>query len=276
MISVIALGAGVQSSTMALMAKHGEIQPMPQCAIFADTRYEPAVVYHWLDWLEKQLPFPVHRVAKPGAGLREEQLTARKRGVNVAGARYASLPYFTQSLTADAQKGRIKRQCTREYKIDPIEQFIRREVLGLKPRQRAPKTPVITQWRGISLDEIQRMKPSRAPWMIVRYPLVMDHRMTRQDCYLWMERHGYPKPPRSACISCPFHANDEWRDMRDNRPDDWAEAVAFDRAIRKAGGMRGDTFLHRSCVPLDQVDLSVDDRHIDLFSLNCETGMCGV
>lgn len=34
---VISLGAGVQSSTMALMATAGEIEPMPECAIFADT-----------------------------------------------------------------------------------------------------------------------------------------------------------------------------------------------------------------------------------------------
>jgi len=32
---VISLGAGVQSSTMALMAAAGEITPMPDCAIFA-------------------------------------------------------------------------------------------------------------------------------------------------------------------------------------------------------------------------------------------------
>ena len=40
-IHIITLGAGVQSSTMALMAAHGEITPMPKCAIFADTQDEP-------------------------------------------------------------------------------------------------------------------------------------------------------------------------------------------------------------------------------------------
>lgn len=59
---IISLGAGVQSSTMALMAAAGEITPMPDCAIFADTQAEPKSVYKWLDWLEGQLPFPVIRV----------------------------------------------------------------------------------------------------------------------------------------------------------------------------------------------------------------------
>ena len=37
MLEVISLGAGVQSTTMALMAAHGEIEPMPDLAIFTDT-----------------------------------------------------------------------------------------------------------------------------------------------------------------------------------------------------------------------------------------------
>ena len=67
---IISLGAGVQSSTMALMAAKGEITPMPDCAIFADTGWEPVRVYEWLDWLETQLPFPLYRVSK--GNLRED------------------------------------------------------------------------------------------------------------------------------------------------------------------------------------------------------------
>jgi 3'-phosphoadenosine 5'-phosphosulfate sulfotransferase (PAPS reductase)/FAD synthetase len=61
---VISLGAGVQSSTMALMAARGQIEPMPDYAIFADTQAEPKHIYSWLDWLETQLPFPLIRVTK--------------------------------------------------------------------------------------------------------------------------------------------------------------------------------------------------------------------
>ena len=48
MLTIISLGAGVQSTTMALMAAHGEITPMPDCAIFADTGWEPKAVYDHL------------------------------------------------------------------------------------------------------------------------------------------------------------------------------------------------------------------------------------
>ena len=57
----LSLGAGVQSSTLALMIAHGELEPV-EAAIFADTGWEPRKVYEWLDWLEQQLPFPVYRV----------------------------------------------------------------------------------------------------------------------------------------------------------------------------------------------------------------------
>ena len=272
---IISLGAGVQSSTMALMAAHGEIEPMPECAIFADTKNEPAAVYEWLDWLEQQLPFPVVRVSQ--GDLREEQLTARMRGKkDDEGGRWASIPYYTLSLE-DGQKGMVRRQCTSEYKIQPIERYMKREMLGLKPRQRSPKEPVIVQWRGISVDEAQRMKPSRERWYSVRYPLAMEHQMRRSDCKAWLWRNFKRVSPRSACKVCPFHSDAEWRDMKIYRPEEFNETVEFDHAIRKAGGTKGDTYLHRSCKPLDEVDFdNAEDRgQVDAFGEECE-GMCGL
>ena len=244
MLNIINLGAGVQSSTMALMAAHGEITPMPDCAIFADTGWEPKAVYEWLAFLKTKLPFVVHTVG--AADLREQQISARMRGYAAEGVQWASLPYFTMADGA-TKRGMVRRQCTNEYKIQPIESFIKHDLLGLKSRQRAPKTPVVEQWRGISADESQRMKPSREKWMTVRYPLAMEMHMTRGDCLAWLKRNGYPQAPRSACIGCPFHSDYEWLQMRNERPAEWADAVEFDASIRRAGGMRGETFLHASC-----------------------------
>lgn len=279
MIHVLSLGAGVQSTTMALMAAHGEIKPMPDCAIFADTGWEPRAVYEHLRWLMSPnvLPYPVHVVSR--GHIRRDQIESRQKGGHSGGAnRFAALPYYTKG-EGETREGRVKRQCTAEYKIEPIEEFIKRKLLGLKPRQRAPREVVVTQWRGISTDEASRMKPSRLKWMTVRYPLAMEERMSRQDCLAWMFRKGYPQPPRSACIGCPFHSDAEWRNMRDNRQDEWEDAVAFDYAIRDttALGMERPTYLHRQCVPLDKVDLDTpEDRgQVTLFGEECE-GMCGL
>jgi len=268
---ILSLGAGVQSSTVALMSAAGELPPI-NLAIFADTGWEPAAVYEWLDWLEGELPFPVHRVS--AGNIREDQMTARVRGKAENGNRWATLPFFTQS--PDGSIGMVRRQCTSEYKIAPIEKFIRREILGLKPRQRAPKIHTIDQWFGISLDEIQRCKVEFVePWRRNVYPLV-ERRMTRGHCLEWMSSHGFPTPPRSACIGCPFHSDEEWQRIKDGPADEWQQLIEFDRAIRKAEGMRGETFLHRSCRPIEEISFQTAANAGQLSFLDECDGMCGM
>jgi hypothetical protein len=102
--------------------------------------------------------------------------------------------------------------------------------------------------------------------------------MTRLDRLRWLERHSYPLPSKSACIVCPFHSDDHWRHMRDHDPYAWADAVSVDRAIRTSfRAIRGEVYLHRSAVPLEQVDLSTaaDRGQLDLWLNECE-GMCGL
>lgn len=75
-LHALSLGAGVQSTTMALLAAHGDIGPTPDCAIFADTGWEPKAVYDHLSWLMSPnvLPFPVHVVS--ASNIREQLVAA--------------------------------------------------------------------------------------------------------------------------------------------------------------------------------------------------------
>lgn len=273
MLTIISLGAGVQSSTMALMAAAGAITPMPDCAIFADTQSEPLSVYKWLDWLESKLPFPVHRVT--AGSLRAEIVAATtgdgKRRMD------ARPPFFTEG------GGMLRRQCTQDYKIRPIERKVR-ELIGVKRRARWPLQQVAEQWIGISLDECQRARPSRRPAVGHRWPLI-ETQMTRADCIAWMLAHGYQRPPKSACTFCPYHDPAMWRDMKENDPVSFADAVAVDAAIRN--GTKGTTspnrwYLHRDRIPLSLVDFRTaeDAGQTTLFdeqgfAVECE-GMCGV
>src|SRR5690606_33241692 len=153
----LSLGAGVQSSTLALAASEGVFKPMPECAVFSDTGDEPASVYRWLDWLEGQLAFPVHRV-RAGRRLEEAATTMR---TTKDGRKFSvtSIPFYT--LNADGSKGMIPmRSCTYDFKIRPILKFLRRHFQV----KRGTKTPVVCSWIGISADEFQRMKDSRDPW----------------------------------------------------------------------------------------------------------------
>jgi hypothetical protein len=97
MLRVLSLGAGVQSTTMALMAAHGEFDVLPDCAIFADTQSEPKAVYDHLKWLmsDNVLPFPVHIVTRGNLG---EQVLANVRGEQRVGKR-DTIPAFTAMTT---------------------------------------------------------------------------------------------------------------------------------------------------------------------------------
>lgn len=269
MIHVISLGAGVQSSTLALMAARGEVTPMPTAAIFADTQAEPASVYRWLDWLEKQLPYPVKRVSK--GSLTDAALKIREKRDGSGTWAKSVIPAFIKN--PDGSRGLLQRQCTYDWKV---LQLIR-ECLRLM-REAGEKQA--TQWIGISLDEVHRMKPSRDKAIQHRWPLI-DARMTRHDCLRWMEANGYPKPPRSACVYCPYHSDGEWRRLKNEEPEAWLQAVKFDKDYREVkrvtGNTRGLPYLHSSLIPLDEVDLSTDEENGQqvMFGNECE-GMCGV
>jgi hypothetical protein len=271
-IHIISLGAGVQSSTMALMAAKGEIGPMPTAAVFADTKAEPASVYKWLDWLESQLPFPVHRVSR--GDLTAESLLIRERVDKTGYWAKNLIPAFIQNK--DGSKGIMGRQCTYSYKVEQLEKASRR-IANIK---RGEKSVQVIQWIGISLDEVSRMKTSRVPWIKHRWPLV-DLGMNRHACLKWMEAQAFPKPPRSACIYCPFHSDAEWRRLRDSEPAEFERAVKYEKDLqavkRQTDNLSGIPFLHASLKPLGEVDFSTEEERgqLNMFENECE-GMCGV
>ena len=268
----ISLGAGVQSSAMALMAAHKEITPMPEAAIFADTQAEPQSVYDWLEWLEKQLPFPVYKVT--AGDLWQDSL---KMKTSKEGKRYTKtlIPFFTFN-EADGQGKIPYRTCTADYKVVPLLKKAK-ELAGVK---RGEKNKVVTQWIGISLDESRRMKPSREKWSKHRWPLI-EMRMTRQACKDWMQAKGYPEPPRSACVFCPFHSNKEWQRLKTQEPAEFERAVQFEKELQETkaatDNMHSTPYLHRSCQPIDQVDTrsDFDKGQLPLWDDECE-GMCGI
>jgi hypothetical protein len=272
--NVLNLGAGVQSSTLALMAARGEITPMPDFAVFADTQAEPQSVYDWLDWLEKQLPFPVYRVSR--GNLTEDSLFRgyfKKTGMPTV---RRLIPMF--GLMPNGEKAAaIGRRCTSDYKIEAILKCIK-EKCSIK---RGQKEVTVTQWIGISWDEIQRIKNPRNPWTQHRWPLI-EKKMQRHQCLQWMKDNGYPEP-RSACVYCPFHSDTEWRRLRDFEPKEFQKAIEFDKALRKAHkehnpNLHMEVYLHNSCKPLDEVDFDSDEDKGQMtwdFQAECE-GMCGL
>jgi hypothetical protein len=248
-MKVISLGWGVQSFTLAAMVALGELEPV-DFAIHADTTHESLLTYQfaerWAGWLEER-------------GVRV--ITVKNTASELGEKAVVDIPAFTRSEKGD---GQIRRQCTGDWKIAQMRRWLQANRNG-EP---------VEMWLGISWDESQRQKASDVKYVTHRWPL-LDLKMTRAGCIKWLETHGLEVPPKSACTFCPFHNTAEWRRIQ-RTPEDWAEAVAVDEAIRKARPPY-DLFVHPSRKPLVEVDLRTAEEkgQLSLWDDEC-SGICGV
>ena len=268
------LGAGVQSTVLALMADQGEYDlPRPDVAIFADTGWEPPQVYEHLEWLKAELSFEVITVS--AGNIRENLLDGRRPN----GRSYLGIPAHIRN--PDGGDAISRRQCTDDYKIRPIQQWLR-ERLGLETGRRAPKDIQVEMWMGISVDEIARQKESRDEWITKRYPLI-ELGFNRFQLLSWFMEH-YPGRylPRSSCVGCPYRSDPEWKRLKEVSPESFREAVEVDEALRNSPVVRdsitssgGQAYLHRSRMPLVGLDFSSVQDYDDLMQQECE-GLCGI
>jgi len=114
----LSLGGGVQSSVIAEMIVEGEIQPV-DVVLFADTGDEPDYVYEQVRYLKQRLSTVGVPLETVSSGNIIDDIVSERR-------RIASVPLYTM---VDGQIGRMRRQCTREYKIAPVEKRVRQILL---------------------------------------------------------------------------------------------------------------------------------------------------
>ena len=265
-LRVLSLGAGVQSSTVLFKMLENKIK-MADVAIFADTGNEPKEVYDYLKYLINVTKdkLPIHIVSS--GNIVDDALATKEKGTNKG---FITMPIYAIDDLGKKSLGR--RQCTNNYKIQPINKEVRK-ILNVKTL----RGKNIEMIMGISTDEIQRARKPHTQWQINYYPLIeMD--MSRHDCKHYVKETNVKQPPRSACIVCPYHSNDEWQHLKDNYPEEFKQAVEFDRAIRDVAKDKNiKNYLHSSFIPLDQVNFKkkLDIYQGSLFDDECQ-GMCGV
>lgn len=263
-VRVLSLGAGIQSSTLALMYETGELENPPDFAVFADTQREPKEVYDYFKYLQSIIKsYPIHLATKGDLGEVPHKI-----------------PFFIKN--DKGQCGMGMRQCTSDYKIRVVDQKIR-QVLGYQPRKWMKHH--IEMIIGISTDEIQRTREAQEKWKSNHYPLI-EAEMSRQDCISWYKKGEYKTPPRSACYFCPYKSDREWAQMKTGNLSGWEDAVEYDKWLRSdearaSHNMKNEQFLHRSLQPLDEVDFVKDEEELNQleiqfgFNNECE-GMCGL
>ena len=308
---ILSLGGGVQSSVMLLMSCHEILTPKPLCAIFADPKNERQETYNHIKFLTEyasKFDIPVYTVnngniiedtlnpnkrsPSPPVFLRRI-ITIEKQRQNIIDAVHHDHPSYTEDDLSDllsdfdrkVESGKItdietndstiiNRQCTLEYKLKPIfKKSV--ELTGC-----SAKNP-IKIWIGISVDEVQRMKPSQQKRFINRYPLI-EKRLGRDSCLEWIKQNGFPVPPRSSCVICPYHNETEWKSLT---PEEFEQACQFDEKIREQGlthptsdlsDTKGRVYLHRSLKPLrDRPFDTSNPNQLELFDPKdeeCEGG----
>lgn len=259
-LNILSLGLGWQSTAIYLMSAIGEL-PRIDFAVFADPGGESRKTYEYLEWIKKWAVdnnAPVIVVATD-KNLQNDLLSQKNSNRH----RFASIPAYTKN--EDGTIGMLRRQCTGEYKIYVVDRAIR-TIYNLSARTRNIPTNI---WKGITIDEFQRVDKPREKWKTFIYPfcgyeiqssgkptkLSFGKITSRDELPAWYRERNFPMPPKSSCKFCPYHSDYNWSEMKENSPEDFADAVMIDYAIRDsaAKGLNSPIYLHRSGIPLDQV-----------------------
>ena len=265
-IHVLSFGGGTQSTALLLKALEGEVNGViPDYIIFSDTGNEP---YYVMDQVERVNEHIKKKYGKEIIYTDNGNIFKDLVKATETGERVASLPFHT--VDGIGEKGLAMRQCTSEYKIVPVNRKIR-ELLGYKKGQRVKE--MVHIWKGISTDEIQRVKPINLGWQTAEHPLVDILSIDRSACIAYVERELNFTPYASACIICPFHDNHAWLEIKRKDPTGFKEACELDELIRSKLRYKNELYLHKSRKPLKDVDLQEDQTTIDDFINECE-GFC--
>lgn len=259
-------GLGQQSVALYLMSSLGIVERF-DFSVFADPGREKRATYRYLDWLKKwaKKNDGVEIIHDDSKNLWEDL----RKASNSTGQRWVSIPAYTES------GGMVRRQCTSEYKIRVVERVIR-ERQGKRVGQIFDP---VRLYFGISYDELHRMNGPERRRVTQVYPfcgyehdgkkmrLIQEPHidpMTRSQIQRWLTDAGFEIPPKSSCVFCPYMSNINWREMKKNEPEDFADAMEIDERIRDSSGrgIRDKLFLHQSRVPLADANLQEDQHEL--------------
>lgn len=249
-------GGGTQSCAIAALIVQGNM-PKPDVSVIADTGFETRATWEYkervLDPELAKVGITLHRVKASEWNAKRAEMFWKDE---------CRMPVYSTRNNSPAKTPNF---CSSTWKGEVIAKFLRS--IGIT-------RSMAVYWIGFSRDEHRRVfrMMTCEDWKrgLIRFPLVSDHPTTRREAIALVESMGWPTPPRSDCWMCPNKSDSEWRMLRDERPDEFAKAVALEKEIHQKDP---DAWLHGSCKPLDQVNFNKPD---DLFSRPCDSGQCFV
>jgi hypothetical protein len=263
----VSWSGGVPSTGLVAAGISG-LLPKPDVAIFADTGAETesthATIAAWAPFVEAN---GVDVLQAPVA-------TSIIEDIQSDNGHFADVPFYTRR--PDGGVGKLKRQCTAEYKVRPIRRGLR-DYLGLSRRGRLGSA-IAEQWLGYTREEIGRIHAPRVAWIKERFPWIELgwYRFNVEEflkCFCQV--HSLPMPSASACWMCPFR--EDWWELPEHERE---KAIDFDVSIRHIAKLKtdGPVYLHRSCVSLGRVVREGEceqPKTLQMsFALECGSGYC--
>lgn len=255
--SVWSCGGGRQSVAIAGLICLGQINP-PDYSVIVNTGREASATWRYAESVL------IPELAKVGITL---EIASKEKYATVdlwggADGKALLLPAFT-NITGKV--GKMTNFCSGEWKRRVLERYMR-------DVHRAPKW---VTWLGMSTDEMRRVRlRDDESGNLREYPLIYGPRpMSTEECLAFITSElGWPEAPKSACWQCPNKTDQQWKYSRDFYPDEFKESCLLDRAIRL---IDPHAYLHKSCVPLDEVDFdALCDNALPAEKEGCDSGYC--
>jgi hypothetical protein len=181
MKNVISYGGGVQSTALVILSMRHQ-WPVDEIVhvdlLAAESPRTREYVEYFRNWLRDEYG---------------REITVIERdlyGDMLANPSFTPVPWHGKS-----QKFMLRRQCTRQYKVEPITRYL---------TQRYPQG-LIKLMLGISADEWHRVRQSSNSRIEHVYPLV-ERMINRRHCREIIEQEELILPWKSSCWFCPYRS----------------------------------------------------------------------
>lgn len=273
LITTLSFSAGRGSGCLLWMVLLGDVEVDRDnfYILNADPGMENSETYAYIDMMREECRkrgFEI--ITVPGPNLYEDIITLK----DTDKTRFDNPPYWPA-------KGKpLLQKCTKYYKIAPMDRAVRRileENYGVSSVSKRIGENIVRKFIGFTYDEAKRIKPPEQKYQYFEYPLI-DKGMTKHDVQKYYRDNKLPIPPRSVCNACFANGLITLADMWTNRPDDWAQAIEVDEAIRDLSqvGVREKCFVSKTRMPLKDLPTAVlpgffDDVEDDY---SCDSGFC--
>jgi hypothetical protein len=258
---IFSCGGGTQSAAISALIVQGRI-PKPDYVCIVDTERERATTWQYLDAVLRpalaSVGLEIHRIRKSEWGSKPphgfDYLSHNGKTV--------LLPAFTNQTD---EVGKLPGFCSKTWKVETQERYCRKAI-GIPAKLQK-------RWIGFSLDETRRatrmMRSEDYQAGKIWFPLIHGIPLRRQGAIAVVKAMGWPDPPRSACWNCSNQSDPEWRDLKENSPDEFRAACELEKEVQKIDPF---AWFHSSCIPLSEVDFSLPDVRED--DRACSSGGC--